>query len=154
MRKLCVFLFQLIWFSVLFYQSSPIVTRRGAQKAKIQTRAMVKSAVENRKPNAALLEAKRKAKLLKMQQPVTQIDGAVKDIFQNVNISHIIHIWWLFIIHILYIVSFLQAVNAKYMMQRPTGLVYDESMSQHRCLWDDKHPECPERFIRVLDRYD
>lgn len=51
---------------------------------------MVKSAVENRKPNAALLEAKRKAKLLKMQQPVTQIDGAVKDIFQNVNISHII----------------------------------------------------------------
>lgn len=40
------------------------------------------------------------------------------------------------------------------MMQRPTGLVYDESMSQHRCLWDDKHPECPERFIRVLDRYD
>lgn len=53
---------------------------------------MVKSAVENRKPNAALLEAKRKAKLLKMQQPVTQIDGAVKDIFQNVNISHIIHV--------------------------------------------------------------
>ncbi|XP_058974555.1 histone deacetylase 6-like isoform X2 [Musca domestica] len=87
---------------------------------------MVKSSVENRKPNAALLEAKRKAKLLKMQQP-TQLDGTVKDIFQN-------------------------AVNAKYMKQRPTGLVYDESMSQHRCLWDDKHPECPERFIRVLDR--
>ncbi|XP_073834673.1 uncharacterized protein isoform X2 [Musca autumnalis] len=45
------------------------------------------------------------------------------------------------------------AVNAKYMKQRPTCLVYDESMSQHRCLLDDKHPECPERFIRVLDRY-
>ncbi|KAM7349007.1 histone deacetylase 6 isoform 4-T4 [Cochliomyia hominivorax] len=114
--------------------SSPIVTRRGAQKAKIQTRAMVKSAVtaasvnsvENRKPSAALLEAKRKAKLLKMQQQ-NQQDAVVKDIFQN-------------------------AVNAKYMTQRPTGLIYDESMSQHRCLWDSEHPECPERFIRVLDR--
>lgn len=62
------------------------MTRRGAQKAKIQTRAMVKSSVENRKPNAALLEAKRKAKLLKMQQP-TQLDGTVKDIFQNVNMN-------------------------------------------------------------------
>ncbi|XP_023297064.2 histone deacetylase 6 isoform X1 [Lucilia cuprina] len=115
--------------------SSPIVTRRGAQKAKIQTRAMVKSAVtaaanvnsvENRKPSAALLEAKRKAKLLKMQQQ-NQQEIVVKDIFQN-------------------------AVNAKYMTQRPTGLIYDESMSQHRCLWDSEHPECPERFIRVLDR--
>lgn len=48
---------------------------------------MVKSAtansVENRKPNTALLEAKRKAKLLKMQQQ-NQQDIAVKDIFQNV----------------------------------------------------------------------
>uniref|UniRef100_A0A1B0FAE5 Protein deacetylase HDAC6 n=1 Tax=Glossina morsitans morsitans TaxID=37546 RepID=A0A1B0FAE5_GLOMM len=114
--------------------SSPIVTRRAAQKAKIQTRAMVKSTtsaatvnlVEHRKPNTALLEAKRKAKLLKMQQQ-TQQENAVKDIFQN-------------------------AVNAKHLMQKPTGLVYDESMSQHRCLWDEKHLECPERFIRVMDR--
>ncbi|XP_055609867.1 histone deacetylase 6 isoform X2 [Uranotaenia lowii] len=33
-----------------------------------------------------------------------------------------------------------------------TGLVYDERMAQHRCLWDDRYPECPERFTRVLDR--
>lgn len=53
---------------------------------------MVKSAVtaatvnsvENRKPSAALLEAKRKAKLLKMQQQ-NQQDTVVKDIFQNVS---------------------------------------------------------------------
>lgn len=53
---------------------------------------MVKSAVsaatinsvENRKPNTALLEAKRKAKLLRMQQQ-NQQDTAVKDIFQNVS---------------------------------------------------------------------
>ncbi|XP_037936783.1 histone deacetylase 6 isoform X2 [Teleopsis dalmanni] len=105
--------------------SSPIVTRRGAQKAKIQTRAMVKT-FDTRKPNAALLEAKRRAKLLKMQEQ-SQQEIVVKDIFQN-------------------------AVNAKALVQKPTGLVYDESMSQHRCLWDSKHPECPERFIRVLER--
>lgn len=53
---------------------------------------MVKSAVtaatvnsvENRKPSAALLEAKRKAKLLKMQQQ-NQQESVVKDIFQNVS---------------------------------------------------------------------
>lgn len=38
------------------------------------------------------------------------------------------------------------------MTQRPTGLIYDETMAQHRCLWDDKHPECPQRFERVLER--
>nr|XP_014087737.1 histone deacetylase 6 isoform X1 [Bactrocera oleae] len=106
--------------------SSPIVTRRGAQKAKIQTRAMVKSAVAASKPSAALLEAKRKAKLLKMQEQ-NQQDQVVKDIFQN-------------------------AVNAKTIIQKPTGIVYDESMAQHRCLWDENHPERPERFTRVLER--
>ncbi|XP_067641178.1 histone deacetylase 6 isoform X2 [Eurosta solidaginis] len=44
------------------------------------------------------------------------------------------------------------AVIAQTMTQKPTGIVYDETMSQHRCLWDENHPERPERFIRVLER--
>lgn len=46
------------------------------------------NSVENRKPNVALLEAKRKAKLLKMQQQQNQQETAVKDIFQNVSLFH------------------------------------------------------------------
>lgn len=45
---------------------------------------MVKSAVAASKPSAALLEAKRKAKLLKMQEQ-NQQDQVVKDVFQNVS---------------------------------------------------------------------
>lgn len=45
-----------------------------------------------------------------------------------------------------------QAVNAKTIIQKPTGIVYDESMAQHRCLWDENHQERPERFTRVLER--
>lgn len=35
---------------------------------------------------------------------------------------------------------------------KDTGLVFDRSMSEHRCLWDENHPECPDRFNRVLQR--
>lgn len=34
-----------------------------------------------------------------------------------------------------------------------TGLIYDESMKKHCCFWDPQHPECPERFSYVLQRY-
>lgn len=33
-----------------------------------------------------------------------------------------------------------------------TGIIYDERMADHRCLWDSKFPECPERFTRVIER--
>lgn len=33
-----------------------------------------------------------------------------------------------------------------------TGIVYDERMAEHCCLWDKGYPECPERFTRVMDR--
>ncbi|KAL7745604.1 hypothetical protein ACLKA6_009826 [Drosophila palustris] len=144
--------------------SSPIVTRRGAQQAKIQTRAMVKSKLAPtssassssstststsasltaaassansgntgtgiRKPNPALLEAKRRARsMLKSQANggAAAMQESVTDIFQN-------------------------AVNAKSMQRGPTALIYDESMSQHCCLWDDQHQERPERFTRTLER--
>ncbi|XP_015110573.1 histone deacetylase 6 [Diachasma alloeum] len=44
------------------------------------------------------------------------------------------------------------AIDSKNMIRGPTGVVYDRSMAEHRCLWDDKYPECPERFTRVLER--
>lgn len=34
-----------------------------------------------------------------------------------------------------------------------TGIIYDDRMGDHRCLWDAKFPECPERFTRVVERY-
>lgn len=34
-----------------------------------------------------------------------------------------------------------------------TGIVYDNRMAEHRCLWDQGYPECPERFTRVIQRY-
>lgn len=33
-----------------------------------------------------------------------------------------------------------------------TGVIYDESMALHRCLWDQSYPECPERFTSVITR--
>lgn len=33
-----------------------------------------------------------------------------------------------------------------------TGIIYDESMALHRCLWDQTYPECPERFTSVINR--
>ncbi|KAG7171304.1 histone deacetylase 6-like [Homarus americanus] len=33
-----------------------------------------------------------------------------------------------------------------------TGVVYDERMAQHRCLWDQNYPECPERLLHTLER--
>ncbi|XP_064478876.1 histone deacetylase 6-like [Ornithodoros turicata] len=33
-----------------------------------------------------------------------------------------------------------------------TGLVYDERMAQHHCLWDPEYPECPERLTKSWER--
>lgn len=66
-------------------QSSPVVTRRGAQKAKIQTRGMVKQE-EARKPSAALLEAKKKAreKLNTSAKRPSSEGVSIRDIYQSV----------------------------------------------------------------------
>lgn len=45
-----------------------------------------------------------------------------------------------------------KSIDAKDMIRKDTGIVYDRSMAEHRCLWDDNYPECPERFTRVLQR--
>ncbi|XP_055626253.1 histone deacetylase 6 isoform X1 [Toxorhynchites rutilus septentrionalis] len=128
--------------------SSAVVTRRGAQKSKITTRAQL-AAVEaaeaerkvklyGRKPSTSLAEAKKrgKQKIMSTQavnlgpdgQPVTGQNGVqLKDIYGN-------------------------AITAGELIRGDTGLVYDEKFAEHRCLWDDGYPECPERFTRVLER--
>lgn len=38
------------------------------------------------------------------------------------------------------------------MIRGDTGIIYDESMALHRCLWDESYPECPERYSSVINR--
>lgn len=38
------------------------------------------------------------------------------------------------------------------MIRGETGIIYDESMAKHCCLWDPTYPECPERFTSVINR--
>ncbi|KAM3967446.1 LOW QUALITY PROTEIN: histone deacetylase 6 [Aphomia sociella] len=99
--------------------TSTIVTRNGARKAKIQTRAMSAGA----KPSASVLAAKRKAQQKKKQT----MDTIIKDHYQI-------------------------AMESKNKVKGPTGFVTEPRMAEHRCLWDDKYPECPERLIGVIDR--
>lgn len=44
-------------------------------------------------------------------------------------------------------------MDSKNKIQGPTGFVTEPRMAEHRCLWDDNYPECPERLIRVINRY-
>ena len=46
-----------------------------------------------------------------------------------------------------------QTRDSKKKIQGKTGVIYEDSMVQHKCLWDSTYPECPERFIKVLDKY-
>jgi len=44
------------------------------------------------------------------------------------------------------------AQEAKNMIRGKTGVVYDDLMAQHYCMWDKEYPECPERYLAVKDR--
>lgn len=44
------------------------------------------------------------------------------------------------------------AIDAYAMVRKKTGLVFDQSMAEHECLWDPNYPECPARFTQVLQR--
>ncbi|XP_052741818.1 histone deacetylase 6 isoform X1 [Bicyclus anynana] len=98
---------------------SSMVTRNGARKAKIQTRAMSAGA----KPSASLIAAKKKAQ----QKKKTTGDTVLRDHYQI-------------------------AMESKKKVKGPTGFVTEPRMAEHRCLWDDKYPECPERLIGVINR--
>lgn len=47
----------------------------------------------------------------------------------------------------------MQALTALETIRGKTGLIFDKRMAEHHCLWDKNHPECPERFTRVVERY-
>lgn len=44
------------------------------------------------------------------------------------------------------------AQNAKKMVKGKTGIVFDDVMEQHYCLWDANYPECPARYTSVMNR--
>lgn len=79
------------------------------------------------KRSAAIMAAKRKAVQLKKLQAETVVEETVRDIYDNAIISEKI-------------------------TRKDTGIVFDNSMTEHRCLWDPYYPECPERFSKILDR--
>ncbi|XP_026739230.1 histone deacetylase 6 isoform X2 [Trichoplusia ni] len=99
--------------------ASSIVTRNGARKAKIQTRAMSAGA----KPSALVVAAKRKAQ----QKKKHGIETELRDHYQI-------------------------AMDSKTKVKGATGLVTEPRMAEHRCLWDDKYPECPERLTSIIER--
>lgn len=45
-----------------------------------------------------------------------------------------------------------KAIDAYKMIRKDTGLVFDRSMAEHKCLWDPNYPECPARLTQVLQR--
>ncbi|XP_055682363.1 histone deacetylase 6 isoform X4 [Lutzomyia longipalpis] len=104
--------------------SSPAVTRRAAQKAKIQTRSMANP----RPSSSALMEAKKRArqKISSSEKRSSDVQ-TLRDPYQT-------------------------AMEATQMIRGATGLIYDRQMAQHKCLWDENYPECPARLTSVLDR--
>lgn len=79
------------------------------------------------RPSAALIAAKRDAAQRKLTNGKKSGNTILTDIYQK-------------------------AIDAQSMIRGDTGLVYDNSMAEHKCLWDSSYPECPERFTRVLER--
>lgn len=45
------------------------------------------------------------------------------------------------------------AENQANVIRGRTGVIFDDYNIKHRCEWDPKHPECPERYLCVIDRY-
>nr|XP_050853987.1 histone deacetylase 6 isoform X1 [Vespula vulgaris] len=83
--------------------------------------------LSNVRPSAALLAAKQEAVQRKILHNKKSNTNFVHDIYQKIR-------------------------DAYSVMHKETGIVYDHSMEDHRCLWDDNYPECPDRLTRILER--
>ncbi|EZA54635.1 histone deacetylase 6 isoform X1 [Ooceraea biroi] len=81
---------------------------------------------KNGRPSAALLAAKREAAQRQLLEKKPS-NSFVRDIYQR-------------------------TIDAYKTIRKDTGLVFDRSMAEHECLWDTNYPECPARFMRVLQR--
>lgn len=60
--------------------------------------------------------------------------------------------WLFFSLQMIYNIEILQGLGVIHATRGKTGLVFDKGMAEHQCLWDENHPECPERFTRVVER--
>ncbi|KAK2589243.1 hypothetical protein KPH14_002044 [Odynerus spinipes] len=85
------------------------------------------SKLSNIRPSAALLAAKQQAAQRKMLQEKKSNATFVYDIYQK-------------------------AIDSYSITRKDTGVVYDHSMEDHKCPWDENYPECPARLTRVLER--
>uniref|UniRef100_A0A8W7PBM7 Histone deacetylase domain-containing protein n=1 Tax=Anopheles coluzzii TaxID=1518534 RepID=A0A8W7PBM7_ANOCL len=135
-------------------QNPNVVTRSSAKQSKVRTRAQqaaTEAEQEERRVKlyggyrstgkGSIAEAKKQGKL-RMSATSQNGTGAggdqrrssdftevqLKDIFQN-------------------------AQSGARTVRGPTGILYDERFALHRCLWDTNYPECPERYLRVMERF-
>ncbi|XP_076299749.1 histone deacetylase 6 isoform X1 [Lasioglossum baleicum] len=78
-------------------------------------------------PSTALIAAKMQAAQRQMLQGKKSNNIFVRDVYQK-------------------------AMDAYTLKRKETGLVFDRSMVEHKCLWDPNYPECPARLISILQR--
>uniref|UniRef100_A0A182R9J4 Protein deacetylase HDAC6 n=1 Tax=Anopheles funestus TaxID=62324 RepID=A0A182R9J4_ANOFN len=124
-----------------------VVTRNSAKQSKIRTRAQ-QAAFETEKEErrvkffggyrmtgkGSIAEAKKQGKLRMSANDTEQrkssdfTDVQLKDIFHNAQ----------------------SVCNVE---RGTTGILYDDRFALHRCLWDSNYPECPERYLRVMERF-
>ncbi|KAL5274852.1 hda-6 family protein [Megaselia abdita] len=100
--------------------NSEILSRSASETNQMQTRGRTKI-LDNRKPNVALIEAKRKAKNLKVHDE--NIVESIKDVFQN-------------------------ALNSATIIRGETGIVFYESIDA--CVLKDEHEGLAESFKSVI----
>ncbi|XP_075221474.1 histone deacetylase 6 isoform X2 [Lycorma delicatula] len=98
-------------------------SRKGHKKMEGPSRRSERLSGQAR-PSPNLLAARQRARAAKKHQ---QVDMIVRDIYQT-------------------------AQDAKDLVRGATGLIYDDRMTEHRCLWDPNYQECPERFTCIIDR--
>ncbi|PNF26149.1 hypothetical protein B7P43_G04459 [Cryptotermes secundus] len=119
--------------SVRYSKCGEITTKRSGKKSTFQTSTTENGPPlrrsprlnEKAKPSQAVVAAKKNAKMRQVSKKVPDI--VIKDIYQT-------------------------AREAKDMVRKQTGIIYDRHMTEHKCIWDPNYPECPERFTRVLER--
>ncbi|XP_014256161.1 histone deacetylase 6 isoform X1 [Cimex lectularius] len=79
------------------------------------------------KPNPNLVAAKKNAQLKMGNSKKQPIFSFVADIYQV-------------------------ARESKEHVYSGTGLVFDNKMIEHKCLWDENYPECPDRLTSIIHR--
>ncbi|XP_035910446.1 histone deacetylase 6 isoform X1 [Anopheles stephensi] len=123
-----------------------VVTRSSAKQSKIRTRAQ-QAAIEAEKEErrvkfyggqrtsgkGSIAEAKKQGKL---RMSANGTDERRSSDFSDVQLKDIFH----------------NAQSVSSVERGSTGILYDDRFALHRCLWDSNYPECPERYLRVMER--